>query len=170
MAARHWKSDRPAAGERLAHAQPEPLQQFGDRLGPRLEPVALDELSELLGVGVARAAHRGELAKVLLEARGRDDLQDPTGLISSVPERVPLVARLEHEVARPRLYDIVAEQGAHASLEDEAVLVLARVTVQRRGECARRHRVLKKGEALACFPPVDQEPDADAAKEDFVAA
>jgi hypothetical protein len=30
--------------------------------------------------------------------------------------------------------------------------------------------VLKKGEALACFRPVDQEPDADAAKEDFVAA
>jgi len=42
---------------------------------------------------------------------------------------VPLVARLKDELARPGFDDIVAEQRAHASLEDEAVLVLARVTV-----------------------------------------
>src|SRR5690242_21160103 len=45
-----------------------------------------------------------------------------------------LVARLEDEIARACLHDLVAEQGAHSPLEDEAVLVLPRVPVQRRSE------------------------------------
>jgi hypothetical protein len=60
---------------------------------------------------------------------------------------VPLVARLEDQVARPGLDDLVAEQGAHAAFEDEAVLVLAGVQVQRRRERPRRHRVLHEREA-----------------------
>lgn len=43
-------------------------------------------------------------------------------------------SRREDQVARPRLDDLVAEQRAHPTLEDEAVLVLARVQVERRRE------------------------------------
>jgi hypothetical protein len=46
-------------------------------------------------------------------------------------------ARLEDEVAGPGLDHVVAEQRAHAALEHEAVLVLARVPVERRRERAR---------------------------------
>ena len=65
----------------------------------------------------------------------------------------------------PGLDDVVAEQRAHPALEDVAVLVLARVAVQRRGERARRHRVLDEREAAAGLVAVDHEPDADAAEE-----
>ena len=61
------------------------------------------------------------------KAAGRDDLEDPARLITGVPTRVPLVAPLEDELARTGLDDIVRRAArAHASLEDEAVLVLAR--------------------------------------------
>src|ERR687896_314427 len=79
------------------------------------------------------------------------------GSSPAFPERVPLVARLEAQVARPRLDDVVAQQCAHAPLEDEAVLVLARVQVQRRGQRARRHWMLDERDALARLGPVDHE-------------
>jgi len=101
----------------------------------------------------------------VLEARGGDDLEDPARLVARVPERVPLVARLVDQVARAGLDDLVAEQRAHAALQDVAVLVLARVEVQRGGEGARRHRVLDQREALAGLRAVDHEADADAAEE-----
>ena len=96
---------------------------------------------------------------------GRDDLEDPARLVARVPERVPLVARLEDEVARAGLDDVVAEQGTHPSLEDEAVLVLARVQVQRGSERPRRHRMLHEREALARLVPVDHEANADRPEE-----
>ena len=117
------------------------------------------------GSACDRAAQVVQLTEEALEAGRRDDLEDPARLVARVPERVPLVARLEDEVARPRLDDVVAEQRAHAALEHEAVLVLARVQVQRRGERARRHRVLDEREPLARVGPVDHEADADAAQE-----
>src|SRR5690242_14253421 len=122
-------SSRPAAGERYAYPQAETLQQLGDRLRPRLERVAPDQFSELVGAGLERAAQRGEFAEVPFEASRRDDLEDPARDITGVPERVPLVARLEDELTRPSLDDFVAQERAHASLEYEAVFVLARVTV-----------------------------------------
>jgi hypothetical protein len=61
---------------------------------------------------------------------------------------VPLVARLVDQVAGSGLDDVVAQQRTHAPLEHVAVLVLARVAVQRRGERARRHRMLDEREAL----------------------
>ena len=75
------------------------------------------------------AAYVGELLKEALEAGGRDDLEDPARLVARVPKRVPLIARLEHEVARSGLDDVVAQQRAHTTLEDKAVLVLAGVQV-----------------------------------------
>src|SRR6266702_115667 len=54
---------------------------------------------------------------------------DPGGFVAGVPEGVPLVARLEDQVARPADQYLVAEQRADASFQDVAVLVLAGVPV-----------------------------------------
>ena len=78
---------------------------------------------------------------------------------------MPLVARLEDQVAGPGLDDVVAQQRTHAPLEHVAVLVLAGVQVQRRGERARGHRVLDQREPLTRLGPVDHEAGADAPEE-----
>ena len=126
----------------LADNEAEALEQPGHRLRLHLQAVLLVQGRELLGVGLERAAQGIEPAEELLEAGRRDDLEDPGRLLTRVPERVPLVARLVDEVARAGLDDVVAQQGAHAALKDVAVLVLARVPVERRGKRLRRHRVL----------------------------
>src|SRR6185437_13052061 len=95
------------------------------------------------------------------------ELEDAARLVARVPEGVPLIARLEDEVARAGFDHVVAEQRAHSSLEHEAVLVFPRVAMQRRGERARRHRMLDEREVLAGLVPVDHETDADAPEEAF---
>jgi hypothetical protein len=149
----------------LADSQPEAVEQLGHRLAPQLEAVAVAELRQRHRVRLERAAQGHELAEVVLEPGRRDDLEDPARLVARVPERVPLVARLVDEVAGPGLDDVVAEERAHPPLHDVAVLVLARVPVQRRGERARRHRVLDEGEALGGLGAVDHEAHADAPEE-----
>src|SRR5919109_785552 len=127
--------------------------------------VARAERGQLIRVSIDRTAHVREPREEAPEPRRRDDLEDPARLVARVPEGVPLVAWLEDEVPRPRFDDLVAQQGAHPPLEDVAVLVLARVQVQRRRERARRHRVLDEREALAGLEPVDHEAHADAPEE-----
>ena len=112
------------------------------RSGRRARPAALGSKS---GCGVELA----ELVEEVLEAARRDDLEDPAGLVAGVPERVPLVARLEHEVADLGVDDLVAEQRAHPPLEHEAVLVLARVLVER----ARPGAAAASGARPARSPP-----------------
>ena len=51
-----------------------------------------------------------ELVEEVLEAARGDDLEDRARLVARVPERVPLVARLVHEVAGVGVDDVVAEQ------------------------------------------------------------
>src|SRR6185437_9688461 len=109
---------------------------------------AFAERRQLLRGGLERTAESVELGEELVEARRGDDLQHPAGLLAGVPEGVPLAARLEHELAAPRLDHLVAEQRAHPPLEHEAVLVLTRVPVQRRRERVRGHRVFDHREAL----------------------
>src|SRR5205823_12330757 len=100
-----------------------------------------------------------------LEAGRGDDLEDPARLVPGVPEGVPLVAGLEDEVARAGLEDLVTQECAHAALQDVAVLVLARVAVQRRGQRSWSHRVLDQREPAAGLVAVDHEPHADASEE-----
>ncbi len=64
-----------------------------------LEAIARAELGELAGVGWSLQPCRDELLEELLEAGGRDDLEDPRPLVAGVPKRMPLVAWLEDEVA-----------------------------------------------------------------------
>lgn len=51
---------------------------------------------------VGPAHEHGGLVEEMLEAAGRNDLQDPAGRVPCVPERVPLLARLEDRPARSR--------------------------------------------------------------------
>src|SRR6185312_3212464 len=139
---------RPADGPRLDSVglsredDAEALDEPGDAAGVHLERVALAEGAEIGGIGDRRAAQLDELGEEALEARRRDDLEDPARLVARVPEGVPLAAGLEDEVAGPGLEDLVAEEGAHAAFDHVAVLVLAVVPVQRGGEGARGHGVL----------------------------
>src|SRR5215217_5756505 len=155
--------------EPLPDHQVEALEQLGDALELEVMAVALPERRQLLGVRVHGAAHRVELLEELLEACRGDDLEDPARLIPSVPEGVPLVARLEHEVTRSGLDNVVTEQRTHPPLQDVAVLVLACVDVQGRRQCARPHRVLDQREPLIGLVPIDHEPDPDAAQESCLA-
>src|SRR5581483_6427661 len=114
-------SRTPAAGERLADPEPEALHELGHRVRLHLEAVALAQRGHDLGAGGEHAAEIGELLEEALEAGGRDDLENPARLVSRVPEGVPLVAGLVHEIAGACDDDVVAEESAHSPLEDVAV-------------------------------------------------
>src|SRR5687767_14252565 len=114
------------------------LGDRGSGFGIELDSVGLREVSEesrhLFRDHLVRLDLRAELAEQALETARRDDLQDPAGLVARVPEGVPLVAGLEHQVADLRVHDLAAELSAHAALDHEAVLVLASVAVEWSGE------------------------------------
>ena len=65
-------------------------------------------------------------------------------------------ARLADQVARPGLDDLVADLGAHAAADDEAVLVLVLVGVHRRRERPGGDRVLDQREAPAGLVALQQ--------------
>ena len=111
------------------------------------------------------AAEVDQVSEESLEARGRDDLQDPGRLVAGVPERVPLVARLEDEIAGAADHDVIAQQRTDTSLEDVAVLVLARVPMHRRSQRARRHGVFDEREPTPGLLAIDHEPNPDAPQE-----
>lgn len=123
-----------------------PFAQAGNALDVDIESVASTELLTRPGPG--------ELAEVVLEAGRGDDLKDPADGVTRVPERVPLTARLEGQIARLRVDDIVAEQRAQPPLEDVAVLVLTGMPVERRGEVPRPDRMLDERE-----PPPESSPE-----------
>ena len=72
----------------------------GMRLRLGLQAVALAQLTHHRRVQRPAGEGVDQLAEVVLEAGRRDDLEDPAQLVARVPERVPLVARLEDQVAR----------------------------------------------------------------------
>src|SRR4029077_5218843 len=97
----------------------------------------------------------------MLEAGRRDELQDPRRGVSRIPERVPLVTGLEHQVADLGDEDLIAEQCPDLALQDVGVLVLSVVLVQRSRERARRHRMLDQGEAAVGVLAVAHAPASD---------
>jgi hypothetical protein len=62
---------------------------------------------------------------------------------------VPLVARLEREVAGLGVDHLVAELCAQPALQHVAVFILAGVAVPRRGQVSRPDRVLDEREPAA---------------------
>jgi hypothetical protein len=77
---------------------------------------------------------------------------------------VPLVPRLEHPRARAGHDDLVAEQGPERAPQHVGVLVLPVVVVQRRGQRARRERVVDDRELPARLRAVDLPVDAEPAE------
>jgi hypothetical protein len=118
---------------------------------------------------LGRADARGELVEIVLEARRRDDLEDPAEAVARVPEGVPLVARLEGQVAGLGVDDVLTEEGPQPAFQHIAVLVLAGVAVQGRGQVARRDRMLDQREPAAGLLAPDQEPDPDHSQVDRLA-
>jgi len=125
--------------------------------------------AELLGVERAVLGAGVPLAEEVLEAGRRDDLQDPAGLVTRVPERVPLIARLERELAGLDIDHLIAEQRSHPSFEHEAVLVDAVMAVQRRAQRSRRDRMLDQREAAAGLLAPNQKAAVTAAELGVVA-
>src|SRR5207302_11428857 len=77
--------------------EPEPLAEAWDALRVHLEGVTAAEVGEAREIGAAfGGVNLGQFAEEVLEARGRDDLDDLARRVAGVPERVPLVARFEH--------------------------------------------------------------------------
>src|SRR4030095_1778643 len=103
----------------------------------QLEAVPFRERTQHSRVGRGDASQRDEFGEELFEAGRGDDLDDSCGLVAGIPERVPLVARLEDQVTGSAEHHVVAKQRADASLDDVAVLVLTRVTMER---CRQRAR------------------------------
>src|SRR6267154_4998679 len=64
------------------------------------------------------------ILEVMFESRQRDDLEDATNGIAGIPERMPLVAWLEHQIARSCVHNLVVQARAKPALENKAVLVL----------------------------------------------
>src|SRR6476620_152691 len=127
------------------------------------------ELDAVLGgeirhVGLASLETLGQLAEEVLEPGRRDDLQNPAGRVARVPERVPLVAGLEREVAYLRVDHVVAQQGAHPALQHVAPLVDAVMPVQRGAQRAGWDRVLDQREAAARLLAPDHEAGTAAAQ------
>jgi hypothetical protein len=109
-------------------------------------------------------AEVNELGEEAFEPCRGDDFEDSARLVAGVPERVPLSARFVDEVPLACLDVLVTQQCAHTSLNDEAVLVLVVMAVQRRGERSWRHWMLDEREAISGFGTVEHETHSDASK------
>jgi hypothetical protein len=141
------------------------LKKAWDALGIHLETVPCAEGAHNTWVGLGDAPERNELGEELFKAGRRNDLEKPCGLITRVPERVPLVAGLEDRVTRPAEHNFVPKQRADAPLYDVAVFVLTRVTVEGRREGMRGHGMFDQREPAAGLAAVNHEPHANASKE-----
>jgi hypothetical protein len=99
-------------------AQIEALDQPGDAAWVHLELVAGAEVGQSLGVGLRDSSELDEFGEESLEAGRRDDLEKPRRLIAGVPEGVPLVTRLEDQVAGAADHVCVPETSARCSVRE----------------------------------------------------
>ncbi len=143
----------------------EPLDESWNTLRVQLETVTRAEFTHALRLRPSHAAEIEEFGEEPFEAGWRDDLQDPSGLIAGIPEGMPLIARLEDEVAWVSEQHLVTQKRSNAAFENVAVLVLARVPMQRRGERPRGHRVLDERERAVRLSAVNHEPHPNASQE-----
>ena len=72
-----------------------------------------------------------------------------------------MVTRLENQIADLAIHDVAAQQRAHAPFQNEAVFILATVTVKRCSKRVRWHRVLDEREAPVGLARIDHEAHAD---------
>src|SRR5207247_496889 len=100
------------------------------------------------------------ILEVMFESGRRDDLEDSTHGIAGIPKGVPLIARLEHQVAGICVDDLVAQRRTEPALEDKTVLVLSCVAMQGSREMPWRDRMLDQGETTTRFVTPHHESNA----------
>src|SRR5213082_2620316 len=80
-----------------------------------ISPAGFERFFEEL-VDLGDASQVDELLEEPLESRGGDDLENPRRLLARIPERVPLVARLEDQIAGTADQHLVSQERADAPL------------------------------------------------------
>ena len=129
------------------------LSSSGMLWGAHFEAISFGEGAQGLGVSFRGPAKFDEFGEVVLEARRRNNLKDSRVLVTGVPERVPLMARLKIRSPGPPDQHVVAKQRPDTTFDDVAILVLARMPMQRCCQCPARHRV-----STSENPPRDSPP------------
>src|SRR5579863_6352958 len=154
---RRWRTSR--------EANPEAFDKAGNAAHVHVEFIARAQPREPLRIRRAAGQFCSQLTEIVLEACRRHDFHYPGGRVAGVPERVPLFARFEDQVARIADHDGISEQYPDAALEDEAIFIFAMMTVHGRCERARLHRMFDNGEAFARVVPVNHESGARASED-----
>ena len=110
------------------------LGKARNALAIHLEPMLCGDCAELDRIRGAGGSFEevDHLLEVPFEPRGRDHFEDASRLVACVPERMPLTPRLEDQVARLAVDDLVPEKRIEPALDNEAVLHHAAVPVERR--------------------------------------
>jgi hypothetical protein len=110
-----------SAGKRT----PKRSTNSGTLAGSISSPVAVAEVAEDGWVCLCDAAEVDEFRKEALEAAGAMISRIRPGVVAGVPERVPLAAGPEDEVAGAGFEHVVTEERSHAAFEHVAVFVFA---------------------------------------------
>ncbi len=109
------------------------------------------------GISSHRLWIGGDVREEVFEPTGRDDLQDSAWRVTRIPERMPLVAGLEHEITSFGMDDIIAELCSQTAFQDVAVLIFILVAMERGGQRPGRDRMFDEGEVPARFLGPDHE-------------
>jgi hypothetical protein len=85
----------------------------------------------------------------LLDAAWCDQFQDPQRLISCIPERVPVITRLEDDVTRCSDDLVAILEDSEPTFEDDTVFILPTVPMQWSSQYSWRHDVLDQSHRSA---------------------
>ena len=96
-----------------------------------------------------------ETTEKIFETGRRNDLDDFARRIPRVPERMPLLPRLEHPRSRTSGHDVVSQQAAHRAGQHIRIFILAIMAVQGSGQYSRRHGMMHDGKTFTRLAAVD---------------
>src|SRR5829696_9304644 len=108
----------------MGRLEPQPVPLEDGRRGLEVDLAAVAGRQRRQGRRVQLDAGVAELAEQVLQPGRGDQLQDPCGGVTRVPEGVPLTAGLEDQVSGFGDDLLVAEHGPQPALQHVAVLVL----------------------------------------------
>lgn len=136
-----------------------PLQERLSRFHIGVTLIGRRQFTQL--VRVDGLGHRPERTEERLQTSGRDEFENSSRFIASVPEGVPLTARFEDEIPRTGFDLLIAQDGANPAMHDVGELVLEMMSMHGRGQRARSEEMLHQGEPAASVLPIDHEAIAD---------
>jgi hypothetical protein len=109
------------------------------------------------GYWIKAVSESVHLPKCPFETSWRDNLQYPGWHVTRVPERVPLAARFQYQVADVPVHLLIVEECADLPLKHETVFVFPAMAMQGRSQSARRHEVFNERKPASRVLPVDHE-------------